>query len=172
MTDLPTALTAAELGARPVPDFAAFTNDDAVDLGLIAVGLIRERDLDLAVEIVLRDVLVFRAMLKSTGADNEPWLRGKAAAARHFGVPSLLVRLTGGELPPEPRAHDAGLAADEQAPEEMRAYGGAIPLRVRGEVVGTITASGEPDVVDDAVAAEAIRRYLLARDQAETEPSH
>ena len=41
-----------------------------------------------------------------------------------------------------------------------RAHGGSIPLRVNGEVVGTITTSGEPDVVDHATAAEAIRRYL------------
>ena len=38
-----------------------------------------------------------------------------------------------------------------------------MPLRVCGQVVGTLTTSGEPDVVDHAVAAEAVRRYLAAR---------
>jgi hypothetical protein len=35
-----------------------------------------------------------------------------------------------------------------------------MPIRVNGEFVGTITTSGEPDVVDHAVAAEAVRRFL------------
>ena len=40
-----------------------------------------------------------------------------------------------------------------------RAHGGAVPIFVNGEVVGSITMSGEPDVIDHALAAEAIRRY-------------
>jgi uncharacterized protein (UPF0303 family) len=45
-------------------------------------------------------------------------------------------------------------------PDAYRAHGGSIPLRAGGEIVGTITASGEPDVVDHDVAAEALRRFL------------
>ena len=53
MTDLP-VLTAADVEAQPSIDLAEFTNDDAVELGLIAVEVIRERNLNLAVRIVLR----------------------------------------------------------------------------------------------------------------------
>jgi uncharacterized protein (UPF0303 family) len=35
-----------------------------------------------------------------------------------------------------------------------------MPIRVGGEVVGTITMSGEPDVVDHAAVAETVRRFL------------
>jgi uncharacterized protein (UPF0303 family) len=44
--------------------------------------------------------------------------------------------------------------------EVLRAHGGAIPLFVSGGLVGTITMSGEPDVVDHAAAAETVRRFL------------
>jgi uncharacterized protein (UPF0303 family) len=36
-------------------------------------------------------------------------------------------------------------------------------LRNGEEVIGTITVSGEPDVIDHEVAAEAVRRYFRQR---------
>ncbi len=146
--------TVSELEAEAVFDVDAFDNDDAVDLGLAGVEVIDERGLNLAVRIVLRGDVVFQAKLGTTGAGNDPWLAGKAAVAEHFGEPSLLVKL---------RHLEAGTPFEEVDGFDhtvMRAHGGAIPLRVRGEVVGTITMSGEPDVIDHATAAEALRRYL------------
>ncbi|MCU1533728.1 MAG: hypothetical protein JWR53_209, partial [Glaciihabitans sp.] len=46
--------------------------------------------------------------------------------------------------------------------ETHKAHGGSIPLFVGGELVATITMSGEPDVVDHATNAEAIKRYLAS----------
>ena len=134
-------------------EFASMTNDDAVELGMVAVGVIREWNLSLAVDVVLGGDLVFRAKLKTTGPDNDPWLTGKAAVAMHFGEPSLLVKT---------RHLAAGTPFESQDfdHEAMKAHGGSIPLRVAGQIVGTITTSGEPDAIDHEVAAEAIARYL------------
>jgi hypothetical protein len=41
-----------------------------------------------------------------------------------------------------------------------RAHGGSVPLRAGGRIVGTITVSGEPDVIDHEVASDAIRQFL------------
>lgn len=147
------AYRASDLDYLNSIQFPRFTTDDAVSLGLVALSVIREWDLSLAVDVVLGDDLVFRAKLKDTGADNDSWLAGKAAVARHYGEPSLQVRL---------RLAEAGsrfedLDFDHDA---YKAHGGSIPIRVDGEIVGTITTSGEPDAVDHEVAAEAIRRYL------------
>lgn len=153
--------------ARPIPEytveelkrlnaieFPSMTNDDAVALGLIAVEVIREWDLSLAVDIVLGDDLVFRAKLKTTGKGNDPWLAGKAAVANQFGEPSLLVKA---------RHLAAGTPFEEQDfdHETLKAHGGSIPLRVGGQIVGTLTMSGEPDATDHEAATEAIHRYLL-----------
>lgn len=43
--------------------------------------------------------------------------------------------------------------------DALRAHGGSVPIFVNGQVAGSITMSGEPDVVDHALVAEAIRRY-------------
>jgi uncharacterized protein (UPF0303 family) len=156
MPELP-IFTAADIQAQPVIDLPAFSNDDAVDLGLIAVELIRERELSLAVRIVLRDDVVFQAKVKTTGPGNDPWLAGKAAVVERFGEPSLLVR----------RRHEEaetpfGGRTDVDH-DVLKAYGGSMPIKVDGEVVGTITTSGEPDVVDHATTAEAVRRFLATR---------
>ena len=146
--------TAADLAYLTEIDFDSFTNDDAVDLGLTAVEVISEWDLNLAVDIVLSGDLVFRAKLGTTGPGNDPWLRMKAATATRFGEPSLLVRR---------RHEEAGTPfedRDDVDHDAFKAHGGSIPLKVNGEVVGTITVSGEPDAIDHEVAAEALRRFL------------
>lgn len=152
MSDLPD-FTIEELTELTRIDLGLFSNEEAVDLGLCAVEVITERELNLAVDIVVRGDLAFRARLGSTGPDNDPWLAGKAAAARHFEEPSLLVRR---------RLEASGQTVADHGldPDAYRPHGGSIPLRAGGEVVATITVSGEPDVVDHDVAAEALRRFL------------
>lgn len=156
--------------ARPIPeytvadleylndlDFGSFTSDDAVDLGFITVELIREWDLNLSVDILIDEYLVFRARLGSTGPGNDPWLAGKAATVRRFGEASYLVKM---------RHLEAGTPFEERADvdhEVFKAHGGSIPIKVGGEVVATITTSGEPDAVDHEISAEAVRRFLAAR---------
>lgn len=156
MSELPT-FTVADLEAEPRLDLPAFTQDDAVDLGLLTVGVVRERGANLAVRVELGGETVFLAMTGSTGAGNVPWLEGKARVVHLLGEPSLLVR----------RRHEAaGTPFDQRDDVDhdlLKAHGGSVPLRVDGQVVGTLTTSGEPDVVDHAVAAEAVRRYLAAR---------
>lgn len=137
-----------------VLDVATFDNDDAVDLGLAALEVIDERDLNLAVRIVLRDDIVFQAKLGTSGPGNDPWLAGKHAVVMQYGEPSLLVR----------RRHEAAGTPFEELPDvdhdAFKAHGGSVPIKVNGETVGSITTSGEPDVVDHATSAEAVRRYL------------
>jgi len=145
--------TVYELENQPILDVTSFSNDDAVDLGLIGIEVITEWDVSLAVDVVLEGDLVFRAKLKQTGRDNDPWLAGKAAVAVHFEEPSMLVRMRHIEAGTE--FTDLNLDHDV-----MRAHGGSIPLRVSGRVVGTLTMSGEPDGIDHAAAAETIRRFL------------
>lgn len=156
VSELPT-FTVADLESEPRLDLPAFTQDDAVDLGLLTLGVVRERGANLAVRVELHGETVFLAMTGTTGAGNLPWLEGKARVVHRFGEPSLLVR----------RRHEAAGTGFEQRTDVdhdlFKAHGGSVPLRVAGQVVGTVTTSGEPDVVDHAVAAESVRRYLASR---------
>jgi uncharacterized protein (UPF0303 family) len=153
MTDLP-VFTVDDLEREEVLDVPSFGNDDAVDLGLAAVEVIDERELDLAVRIVLRGDIVFQAKLGTSGPGNDPWLAGKHAVVMRYGESSLLVR----------RRHEAAGTPFEELPgidhDAFKAHGGSLPIKVNGETVGSITTSGEPDVVDHATSVEAVRRYL------------
>lgn len=146
--------TVDDLEREAVLDVAAFGNDDAVDLGLAALEVIDERGLNLAVRVMLRGDIVFQAKLGTSGPDNDPWLAGKHAVVERFGEASLLVS----------RRHEESGALFETRTDVdhdvFKAHGGSIPIFVAGVVVGSITTSGEPDVVDHATSAEAVRRYL------------
>jgi uncharacterized protein (UPF0303 family) len=133
-----------------------FTNEDAFELGSLAAAVTQEWGLSLSVDIVIGDYLVYRVRLGKTGVGNDPWLAGKAAVATHFGDSSLLVKrrqeATGVPFSELPLDHDV-----------MKAHGGSFPIYVDGDLVATFTLSGEPDVVDHEVAAEALRRYTTSR---------
>jgi uncharacterized protein (UPF0303 family) len=155
MSDLP-VFTARDVEAQPGLDLAEFTNDDGVRLGELAVAVAREHGWNLAVRVVLRGDTVFSAKLGSTGPENDFWLGAKAATVERFGEPSLLVRR---------RHEEAGTPfedRDDVDHEVLKAHGGAIPIRVLGELVGTVTTSGEPDVVDHAATSEAVARFLAS----------
>jgi len=151
MSELP-KITAADIESQGRAEFDRFDNDDAIALGLIAVSVIREKGVNLAVDIVRGSDLVFRAKLGKTGPGNDEWLSGKAACTRHFGIPSLLVRRREEEAGRSPK----DLPIDHT---QMKPHGGAIPIFVAGQLVATITMSGEPDVIDHQVCAEAVARY-------------
>jgi len=151
--DLP-EYTVDDLEREPALDLTEFANDDGVDLGLAAVEVIDERGLNLAVRVMLRGDIVFQAKLGTSGPGNDPWLAGKHAVVERFGEASLLVK----------RRHEEAGTPFEELPDidhdVFKAHGGSIPIKVNGETVGSITTSGEPDVVDHATSAEAVRRYL------------
>jgi uncharacterized protein (UPF0303 family) len=144
--------TLADVEAQGRVEFEHFTKEDALALGNIGVGVIQEWDRSLAVDIVIEGDLVFRAKLGNTSIGNDAWLAGKAAVATHFGDASLLVKLrqeaTGVPFTELDLDHDA-----------LKAHGGSLPIYVGGNLIGTITMSGEPDVVDHETVVEAVRRY-------------
>jgi len=133
--------------------FELFDQETAWDVGSSAVAVIRERDLAVAVQIVLDGHVVFKAAVGGADRDTDEWLEGKARTALHFGQPSLLVRRR--------KEADESVVAGLD-PEVYRSHGGSVPILVRGRgVVGTITTSGAPDIVDHAIATEALRRVIL-----------
>ena len=124
----------------------------------IAVEVIRKHAANLAVRIVLRGDAVFVAKLGTTGpATIHGW-----PAKRRSPSASVSRRCSYG-AGTRPRARRSAIGPTSIT-IVFRAHGGSVPILVAGEVVGTITMSGEPDVVDHAIVAEAIRRYRSTRD--------
>jgi uncharacterized protein (UPF0303 family) len=143
--------TVEQLESAPRVEVEHFTKEDAFALGTIAAGVIQEWDLNLSVDIVIEGDLVYRAKFKNTNVGNDEYLAGKAAVARKHDQPSLLARLS----------HEAkGIDTRDLSDDELKYWGGAIPIYVGGSIAATITMSGESDLVDHETTAEAVSRYL------------
>ncbi|MFG2824883.1 heme-degrading domain-containing protein [Kitasatospora sp. NPDC048365] len=128
--------------------------DDAWRLGSLIVAEARQRGLAVTVDIQHGEQQVFHAALPGTSADNDDWIRRKAAVVRRFGEASYLV----GE-----RYRAKGRAFDLD-PTRYAAHGGSFPLLVRGTgMVGTVTVSGLPQVEDHLLVTACLARYLTER---------
>jgi uncharacterized protein (UPF0303 family) len=142
--------TIDQLENEPVANFRSFSRDDATRLGEIALGVIREWERNLAVDVHIGDELAYRAQLGSTGQGNANVIQGKILVVKKLGHSSLLARFK--------KEADPSIA--DGLDDSYKFWGGSIPIFVDGEMVGSISTSGEPDVVDHEATAEAVRRYL------------
>ncbi len=129
----------------------SFTNDDAWRLGCRIRELAVERGLAVAIDIWRGEQQLFHAALDGSSADNDSWLRRKAAVVRRFDAASLLVGYRSQLKGEEFNSHT-------QLPfQEFAAHGGAVPVRVRGVgLVGTAAVSGLAGKDDHALVVEAL----------------
>jgi uncharacterized protein (UPF0303 family) len=137
--------------------FTRFTNDDAWDLGTALVARAREQQLPVAVDVSRNGQQLFHAALAGTSADNDSWIRRKAAVVDRFGHSSLYV----GQ-----RSREAGTTFEAEFgldPERYAAHGGAFPVLVRDVgPVGVVVVSGLPQVEDHRLVV-AVLRELVGR---------
>jgi uncharacterized protein (UPF0303 family) len=137
--------------------FSRFTNDDAWDLGTALVARAREQQLPVAVDVSRNGQQLFHAALPGTSADNDAWIRRKAAVVDRFGHSSLYV----GQ-----RSREAGTTFEAEFgldPERYAAHGGAFPVLVRDVgPVGVVVVSGLPQVEDHRLVV-AVLRELVGR---------
>jgi uncharacterized protein (UPF0303 family) len=137
-----------------------FTNDDAWDLGTALVARAREQQLPVAVDISRNGQQLFHAALPGTSADNDSWIRRKAAVVDRFGHSSLYV----GQ-----RSREDGTTFEAQFgldPERYAAHGGAFPVLVRDVgPVGVVVVSGLPQVQDHRLVV-AVLREMVGRQRA------
>jgi uncharacterized protein (UPF0303 family) len=138
--------------------FPAFSNEDALALGMSIVEIARARALSLTVDIRRSGQQLFHCALPGTSADNDQWLLRKARVVERFGRSSFLVGL---------RLRRDGARIEDRHfvdPREFSAHGGCFPVHVRGTgIVGTVAVSGLPQEEDHALVVEAIRDFLGKR---------
>ena len=133
----------------------SFRNDDAVDLGLIAVGLARERSLPIVVEIRAYDQVLFRAALPGSSVANDGWVARKTRLVEELGHSTLYQRVVH-EAAGTTFSTATGLSEDDYA-----AHGGGFPLRVLGPDgvparVGVMVVSGLPQLDDHRLVVECL----------------
>lgn len=137
-----------------------FDHDDAWRLGAELVGQCRKRNLPVTIAIQLGEQRVFHAALPGTSADNDRWVERKTRIVQHFGVSSQEVAeryVVDGDV-------FGFLAAFALSPEHYFPAGGAVPIRVRGTMVGVLAISGLESGEDDALARSGLTSLAAGDD--------
>jgi len=152
--DYAALLQALELEEEQL-QFAAFSNADALRLGLAIVERARANDKAVTVDITRNGHQLFHHAMDGTSPDNANWVRRKNNVVQRFGRSSWHVG-TSYRSKGKTFEADSGLDAADFA-----AHGGAFPLAIRGTgVIGTITVSGLPQQEDHELVTSVLRAYL------------
>lgn len=135
--------------------FRQFTCEDAWALGSLLVGLARERQAPVAVDIHRAGQQLFHAALPGSTPDNDAWIDRKRRVVERYGSSSYLVGA---------RFRAKGTTFEESArldPDVYAAHGGSFPITVEGVgVIGAVTVSGLPQLQDHLLVVEALETFL------------
>ncbi|MES2115786.1 MAG: heme-degrading domain-containing protein [Pseudomonadota bacterium] len=138
--------------------FSAFSNGDALALGLMLVERARELGKAVTVDITRYGQQLFHHAMAGTTPDNGHWVRRKNNVVQRYGRSSWHV---GTHYRSKGKSFEADSGVD---PADYAAHGGAFPLALRGTgVIGTVTVSGLPQQEDHDLVTSVLRAYLGAR---------
>ncbi|WP_020620672.1 heme-degrading domain-containing protein [Paenibacillus daejeonensis] len=134
--------------------FETFTNDTAYELGSLIVTRAKREGKAIVVDIRLRGERVYYTRMEGKSSRNDEWVDWKNNVVQHYEHSSYYIHLL--------LAGRGGTVEDDGLdPEQYKAVGGAVPLRMLGEgVVGIATVSGLTGEQDHAMVAEALAELI------------
>ncbi|MEU1008375.1 heme-degrading domain-containing protein [Streptomyces sp. NPDC088810] len=135
--------------------FRQFTHEDAWALGSLMVGLARERQAPVAIDIHRAGQQLFHAALPGSAPEQDAWIVRKRRVVERYRAASYLVGA---------RFRAKGTTFEEASrldPDEYAAHGGSFPITVEGVgVIGAVTVSGLPQLQDHRFVVEALEEFL------------
>lgn len=136
----------------------SLTQVEAIEIGQIAVNFGLDRTLPIAVEVRLKEWIVFHASLPGSTPDNDSWIARKARVVMATGNSTIYERVL---------AEEQGIDWYETTgmPEATHApFGGGLPLNVTGlGLSGILLISGLPQVDDHLLGVEVITEFLARK---------
>jgi uncharacterized protein (UPF0303 family) len=134
------------------------SHKDAIEIGEIAMDFGFQRGLAIAVEIRLKEWVVFHASLPGSTPENDLWIAKKAAVVLATGNSTMYERVLAEE-------QEIDWHAVKGLPEDTHAiHGGGLPLNVRGMgCVGILLISGLPQVQDHLLGVEVLTEFLARK---------
>ncbi len=145
-----------EIRAQAVElELARFDHETARRIGEGAAREMLDRSLPATVRVVRGEQVVFHASFAGTTPEHDGWLQRKINTTLRHDIPSLELVV---------RHELSGRAPDWLDPQRYAIAGGAVPLRLDGNVVGVIAVSGLLDSIsaDHELAMRAIRHVRAA----------
>ncbi len=135
--------------------FKSFTNETALELGLLILDTAREKRKRVTIDIERHGQQLFHYAMEETTPDNDQWIIRKKNVVKRFNKSSYHVGLL--------LAKSGKSIADRYFvdPLQFSAHGGSFPIFIKDVgVVGAISVSGLPQEEDHRLVVGVIREYL------------
>jgi uncharacterized protein (UPF0303 family) len=133
------------------------TNEDACEIGQIALQLGTQRKLPIAIEVRIGEWIVFHASLEGSSPQNDWWIRRKASVVMLKHHSTMFERVSAEEL-------GVDWYEENAVKNETHAiHGGAIPLITDQGFKGILIISGLPQIQDHFFAVEVLTEFLARK---------
>ena len=135
----------------------SLSNNDAIEIGQIAITLGFQRKLPIAIEVRIGDWIVFHASLQGSKPENDWWINRKVAVVKLKKHSTMHERVS---------AEERGVDwhKENNLQDETHAiHGGALPLITEEGFKGILIISGLPQVEDHLFAVEVLTEFLARK---------
>ena len=135
----------------------SLSNNDAIEIGQIAVTLGSQRKLPIAIEVRISEWIVFHASLEGSKPENDWWINRKVAVVMLNQHSTMFERVSAEERGVD--WHKENGVTDET----HAIHGGALPLITNEGFKGILIISGLPQVEDHLLAVEVLTEFLARK---------
>jgi len=135
----------------------SITNNDAIEMGEIAIAIGNQRKLPIAIEVRIGEWIVFHASLEGAKPENDWWINRKVAVVMLTQHSTMFERVSAEELGVD--WHKENGVSDET----HAIHGGALPLKTEEGFKGILIISGLPQVEDHLLAVEVLTEFLARK---------
>jgi uncharacterized protein (UPF0303 family) len=135
----------------------SLSNNDAIEIGQIAVTLGSQRKLPIAIEVRIDEWIVFHASLEGSKPENDWWINRKVAVVVLNQHSTMFERVSAEERGVD--WHNENGVTDET----HAIHGGALPLITDEGFKGILIISGLPQVEDHLLAVEVLTEFLARK---------
>jgi uncharacterized protein (UPF0303 family) len=135
----------------------SLSNNDAIEIGQIAVTLGSQRKLPIAIEVRISEWIVFHASLEGSKPENDWWINRKVAVVMLNQHSTMFERVSAEERGVD--WHQENGVTDET----HAIHGGALPLITEEGFKGILIISGLPQVEDHLLAVEVLTEFLARK---------
>ena len=136
----------------------SLTQAEAIEIGEIAAQIASDRKLPIAIEVRMKEWIVFHVSLPGSTLENDSWIARKARVTMATGNSTMYERV----LAEEQGINWYEVKSMSEATHAI--HGGAIALNVTGlGLVGILLISGLPQVQDHLLGVEVIAEFLARK---------
>jgi len=145
------------LNEEQILKLPSLSNNDAIEIGQIAVTLGSQRKLPIAIEVRISEWIVFHASLEGAKPENDWWINRKVAVVILNQHSTMFERVSAEERGVD--WHQENGVTDET----HAIHGGALPLITDEGFKGILIISGLPQVEDHLLAVEVLTEFLARK---------